>query len=285
MGREEDDLYRIEQGGIPLAAQQRLSRRKGAFSSDLSVAGFALCDRLGLKPIAQVMGSSVYQVGYQPSTYPMMMGGSILTELEVLSDAWNEVRRRALNRLELEARHAGAQAVVGVDVKATEGELEAGAIEYAVMGTAVRREGAPPSDAPVLTELSVADYAKLLGAGYEPVGIVARTSVFFATYGTNWVTQPRMLGVTENYELSEFTRGVYAAREQVMGQLGQQASQLGASGIVGVRIRHRVHRREVGSGNRERGGLMIVFDAIGTAIRPGEPASSTRPEATLDLSL
>jgi uncharacterized protein YbjQ (UPF0145 family) len=287
MDAEEEDLQRIEAGGIPLAAEQRLKMltgKGGAFTSDLSVGGFALCDRLGLKPLSQVMGSSVYQVGYQPSTYPMMLGGSVITELEILSDAWNEVRRRALNRLELEARHAGAQAVVGVQVKASENEL--GALEYAVMGTAVRREGAPPADAPMLSELSVADYAKLLQAGYEPAGIVAHTSVFFAAYGTNWMggsTAPLMF---ENTEFSEFTQAVYGAREQVMDQLGAQASQLGASGIVGMRLRHTVRRVEVGSGNRERGGAMIVFDAIGTAIR-GETTSpaAARPETTLDLSI
>ena len=44
----------------------------------------------------------------------------------------------------------------------------------------------------------------------------------------------------QNYELAEFTAGVYGAREQVMARLGEQAAQHGASGIVGVRIGHTI---------------------------------------------
>ena len=113
---DELSLARIEAGDIPLSAERRLQELRdhgGSFTSDLSVSGFALCYQLGLKPLSQVMGRSIYQVGYQGATWPTMMGGNLLSELTTLSEAWNEARRRALNRLELEARHAGADAVVG----------------------------------------------------------------------------------------------------------------------------------------------------------------------------
>src|ERR1700684_488316 len=106
--RQEESLKRVEQGGITLAAERRLrevGEQGGAFTSDLSVAGFALCHRLGLKPLAQVMGSSIYQVGYQYSPWPAGMGGSFMFEMEALSQAWNEVRGRALSRLAHEAGH------------------------------------------------------------------------------------------------------------------------------------------------------------------------------------
>jgi len=283
---EQAELERIEAGGIPRAAEQRLSQlrgSKGSFTSDLSVAGFALCHKLGLKPLSQVMGSSIYQVGYQGATWPMMMGGSVLTELNVLSEAWNEVRRRALNRLEQEARHAGADAVVGVQLRTSAHDWAEGAIEYAVLGTAVQRRGAKPDAPPVLTELSVSDYAKLLDAGVEPLGIVAWTSVFFAAFETNWL-EPNRMNPMYNFELPEFTQGVYAAREQVMERLGYQAQQHGASGIVGMRIGHTVRRQEVGSANRTRGGAVITFDAIGTAVRDTASTSVRTPQTKLDLS-
>ena len=53
--------------------------------------------------------------------------------------------------------------------------------------------GAKRDDQPVLTELSVSDYAKLVDAGIEPLGIVAWTSVFFAVYANNWVMQPNRM--------------------------------------------------------------------------------------------
>jgi uncharacterized protein YbjQ (UPF0145 family) len=295
----ERSLERIEAGGIPLSAERRLRALKGArpaggqagerggsFTSDLSVNGFALCHKLGLKPLTQVMGSSIYQVGYQASTWPMMMGGSVLTELDTLSEAWNEVRRRALNRLELEATHAGADAVVAVQLRTGAHDWAAGAIEYAVFGTAVRRAGAqlPAGAQPVMTELSVSDYAQLVSAGIEPLGIVAWTSVFFAAYEANWLMEPNRMNTMQNYELGEFTAGVYSAREQVMGRLGAQAQTHGASGIVGVRIGHTIRRQEVGSANRSRGGLVITFDAIGTAVRDSTARAQQAPKTTVDLT-
>ncbi len=304
----EREREQIEAGGIPLTAMRRLSTLKGtgelrgaqrpdggvggSFTSDLSVSGFALCHKLGLKPLSQVMGSSIYQVGYQGASWPMMMGGSVLTELNILSEAWNEVRRRALNRLEIEARAVGADAVVGVQLRTAAHDWAEGAIEYAVLGTAVRRAGAKPSASspagegkqPVMTELSVADYTKLVNAGVEPVGIVAWTSVFFAAYENNWMLGSSRMNPVQNYELPEFTAGVYGAREQVMERLGYQAREHGASGIVGMRINHSVRRQEVGSANRSRGGVVITFDAIGTAVRDTGAVVVDPPKTTIDLS-
>lgn len=284
---DERSLARIEAGDIPLSAERRLRELRehgGSFTSDLSVSGFSLCHELGLKPLSQVMGSSIYQVGYQAATWPMMMGGSILTEMTTVSQAWNEVRRRALNRLELEARHAGADAVVGVQLRTDGHDWTEGAIEYAVLGTAVRRAGVQRADQPVLTELTVSDYAKLVHAGIEPLGIVAWTSVFFAAYANNWILGSNTMSPVENYELREFTAGVYGAREQAMERLGLQAQQLGASGIVGVRIGHTVRRQEVGSANRSRGGAVITFDAIGTAVRDAANVVVRPPQTTIDLT-
>ena len=79
-----------------------------------------------------------------------------------------------------------------METRAGESELAAGAgggslaLEHMVLGTAVRRadrpSGPPIGEQPVLTELSIADYALLLRAGIEPAGIVAWSSVFFAGY-------------------------------------------------------------------------------------------------------
>lgn len=286
----ERSLYQVEAGGIPLSAERRLGelreRHGGSFTSDLSVSGWALCHRLGLRPLSQVMGSSIYQVGYQGANWPMMLGGSLLTELDTLSGAWNEVRRRALNRLELEARQAGADLVVGVQVRVGEHDWAAGAIEYVVVGTAVRREGVSPSEHPVMTELSVADYANLARAGVEPAGIVAWTSVFFVANPEAEMMSGlggRMM-FNENREIPAYTQGIYAAREQTMQRLNLQAQQLGASGIVGVRIGHTARRQEVGSANRSRGGLVVTFDAIGTAVRDGNAVTQAPPKTTVDLS-
>lgn len=289
---DERSREQIERGGITLAAERRLKELReggGSFTSDLSVSGFALCHRLGLRPLSQVMGSSVYQVGYQPAGWGML-GGGVLMELDTLSEAWNEVRRRALNRLELEARHAGADAVVGVQINTAAHDWAEGGVEYAVVGTAVRREGAAPAEQPALTELSVSDFAKLLGAGVAPLGIVAWTSVFFvSTYGElegmgGFGGLGGGLGFMENREMPALTQAVYSAREQTMERLGLQARQLGASGIVGVRVKHTIRHMDVGGANRSQRGLAITFDAIGTAVRDDGTAALPAPQTIIDLS-
>ncbi len=283
---QEESQARIERGGIPLAAERRLrelGEHGGLYTSDLSVADFALCDQLGLEPLSQVMGSSIYQVGYQSTPWPSGLGGSFMFELDTLSQAWNEVRRRALNRLAEEAGHVGADAVVGVELRTGEHDWAENSIEYVVIGTAVRHAKRSRHGAPVLTELSVADYSKLVRAGFEPVGVVAWSSVFFvaASYNTQMMGS---LNFAQNQELGEFTQGVYSARETVVQRMTAQAATLGASGVIGVRIDHGIGRISVGGGTYQRGGLMVTFHAIGTAIGQSEQAPLYPPQTTIDLT-
>jgi uncharacterized protein YbjQ (UPF0145 family) len=302
-----ESLARIEAGGIPISAERRLSElrgtqgqdggRSGSFTSDLSVNGFALCHQLGLTPLSQVMGSSIYQMGYQ-SAWQMQGGynpsGAAMIELDSLSQALNEVRGRALNRLSQEARLLGADAVVGVETRAGESELGGGggqlALEHVVLGTAVRRKDAR-SEQPVMTELSVADYALLLRAGIEPAGIVAWSSVFFSSYAYRGMlgAGPGAMSSMQPYELSEFTQALYNARERTMGQLTNQAAALGASGVVGVRIGHTIRPHSLNSGmgggfgGGELRGMMVTFNAVGTAIRQHADAEIQAPEPVVDL--
>ncbi len=302
-----ESLARIEAGHIPLSAERRLSELGrhggGSFTSDLSVNGFALCHQLGLTPLSQVMGSSIYQMGYQSSWGTLGYGGAALVELDSLSEALNEVRGRALDRLAEEARHVGADAVVGVETRAGESELAGGAgggqlaLEHMVLGTAVRRADSH-GEQPVLTELSIADYALLLRAGIEPAGIVAWSAVFFASYAySGLLVGPGSgmgvgIGSVQNFELREFTQAFYGAREAVMGQITRQAASLGASGVVGVRIAHTARPHTLsggmggavgGFGGREVRGLMVTFNAIGTAIHQHSHAAVQAPEPVLDL--
>jgi uncharacterized protein YbjQ (UPF0145 family) len=288
---QQQSLARIEQGGIPLSAVRRLTelREDGrAFTSELSVGGFALCEQLGLRVLSQVMGSSVYQMGYQSSWGPMELGAPGLVELDTLSEALNEVRGRALSRMAQEARHVGADVVIGVHTRATETE-ESGSLvlEHLAVGTAVRGSG-DREGKPVLTELSVADYAKLRTAGFEPLGIVAWSAVFFASYafaGMLGVQGAGMLGAAQNYELREFTQAVYGARETVMQRITEQAGSLGAAGVVGVRIAHTVQGRSLGGvAGRQAGGVMVTFEAVGTAIHEHGHATALVPEPVIDLN-
>ena len=266
-------LAALERGELPLAAQQRLgeigSRGGGLFSSDLSVGEFALLRAIGLRPLAQVMGSSIYHVGWQqrPGGWGMQVGG-MSQELSVVSEAWNTARLRGFARLEQVAALVGADAVVGVRLSVGRHDWAAGAIEYVTVGTAVRVEGAERAERPTLTDLSGQDYWKLWQAGERPLGVVGASTVHYIVAG--WSTQQAQSGMFSswaNQELGDFTRGVYDARETALGRMSAEARRQGAAGVVGVSIVHEVEEREAGGGSGRRD-LVVTFHVLGTAIGP-----------------
>jgi uncharacterized protein YbjQ (UPF0145 family) len=265
----EADVARIERGGIPLAAERRVRELAGgetAFTSGLSVADFALSRLDGVQPVCQVMGSSVYKVGWQNFPWGSTWGGGSLTELRPITDAWNHARSLALARLEQEARLAGCHAVVDVTFEGNRHEFLSGDIEIVVNGTAVRLP--EETEAPVLTDLSLPDYTLLRRAGYRPVGVVASTSVFYIVPSLQ--TRRATTGwqrLQANQELPDFTQGVYAAREMALARATAQARELQAGGMIGVSIDHDIAIREIDNGGK-REDLIVTFHILGTAIAP-----------------
>jgi uncharacterized protein YbjQ (UPF0145 family) len=266
--QREADIRRVEAGGIPLAAEQRL-RELGAgetaFTSELSVGAFALARLDRVRPVCQVMGSSVYKVGWQSYPWTSWSSDSIATELRQLTEAWNDARGRALARLEQEAELAGCHAVVGVTFDQNRHDFLSDEIEVVVRGTAVHLpEG---SDRVLLSDLSLADYTLLRRAGYAPVGVVAASSVWYIV--PSWQTQRLTTGwqrFQPNQELPDFTQGLYYARETAIGRATSDAQSLGAHGMVGVSVDEHVGHREVEQNNRERVDLIVTFHVLGTAI-------------------
>jgi uncharacterized protein YbjQ (UPF0145 family) len=271
---------RVEDGHIPPGAQARLralTADGSLFTSGLSVSEFALLDRMGPQPLAQVMGASVVRPGWQylPALDPghavaatfssPYAGGSwqpwqgpyteaspaqvrnylwhaeVVCELDVVTAAWNLARRRALDRLTEEALEVGADAVVGVRVHRSDHDLGAGTIEYVVTGTAIREPGGTGSDWPRLTDLSVQDYWRLHAAGQEPVGLVATTAAVFASPArTTRIARARR--TASNIELDELSTAFRSARETVRRRIESQVGDAGASGAVGVTLQHSVQR-------------------------------------------
>jgi uncharacterized protein YbjQ (UPF0145 family) len=265
-------LEALARGELPLRAQQRLGEigraASGFFTSDLSVDEFALVHALGLRPIAQVMGSSIYHVGWQqrPGSYGGWQPGGVSQELSVVSEAWNTARLRAFARLEQEAKLVGADAVVGVHLTKGQHDWAAGAIEYVAVGTAVRVGGAEPVERPALTDLSGQDTWKLWQAGYRPLGVVGASTVHYVVPG--WSTQQASgyWSSWANQELRDFTRGVYNARETALARMTAEARKDGAAGVVGVTIEHSAEEREIDAGGSRRTDLVVTFHVLGTAI-------------------
>ncbi|MGZ6694674.1 MAG: heavy metal-binding domain-containing protein [Solirubrobacteraceae bacterium] len=270
--RRDEDVARIERGSVPLAAQERireLAAGGAAFTSGLSVADFALTRLEQIRPVCQVMGSSVYQVGWQ--SFPWGSGwsaDSTATELRQLTEAWNDARSRALGRLAEEASLAGSHAVVDVTFEGRRHDFLDDEIEIVVNGTAVHLPEGLEADRPVLTDLSLPDYALLRRAGYRPVGVVTATSVFYIVPSRQTRSATTGWGQWQNQELKDFTQGVYYAREVAVGRATSDARTLGAGGLVGVSIDEDIAVREVGGENNRRKDLIVTFHVVGTAIAP-----------------
>lgn len=120
------------------------------------------------------------------------------------------------------------------------------------------------------SDLSVNEFLLVKQAGFDPLGLVVGSSIYHIGYQrANW---------SQNQEMEVLTQATYHARELAMTRMEEEADQLGADGIVGVRLE--VTRYEWGENLAE-------FIAIGTAVknRAGElhRAPNGRP-FTSDLS-
>jgi uncharacterized protein YbjQ (UPF0145 family) len=287
--RAGESRRRIEAGGLPLAAEERLRQlasahgKQALFSSDLSVQEFTLLAGYGVTPLTQVMGSSIYNVGWQPIYY------NVPTEVRILSDAYNESRRLALGRLLEEAQLAAADAVVGVKIVEGSHDWAPRSIEFIAVGTAVRlaQNMRHPEGGTVLTDLTGQEFVQLCRVGVRPVGIAAHTSVQYVP--ASWQTQRATSGgwggaSWVNQELGDFTAGVYAARERAVGAAARQARELGADGLVGVQISEHSRTHSVKRGMIDCEDLEVTFHVMGTAVR--EDAALAKDQAiTTPLSV
>jgi len=290
---QEVSLQRIEKGELPLAAERRMSSLRdgagGGFTSDLSVAEFALGHELGLEVLSQVMGSCIFQVGWQYLAGGYGWDGSIFGEVTTLSEAWNEARSRALHRMAQEASLAGGNAVVGVDLQQGEHDWAEGGVELMVMGTAVRDPHATGKWV-ALTDLSVQDYWKLRRAGIEPVGLVFSSACFFIRRGM-MAAGNQWFNFAANEEIREFTQGVYAARETALGRVTAQARELRADGVVGVNIEHSIGMQEMNAGaipgslvGEKARGLVVMLHVTGTAIRGANHTKAPLPDLQIEMN-
>jgi uncharacterized protein YbjQ (UPF0145 family) len=120
------------------------------------------------------------------------------------------------------------------------------------------------------SDLSVNEYLCVEKAGFEPVGLVVGSSIYHVGY--------QFGSLRKNQELDVLSQAMYQARELAMTRMEEEADQLGADGIVGVRL---------DIGRYEWGADMAEFIAIGTAIRHKEGKLHRAPNGrpfTSDLS-
>ncbi|MDE2126332.1 MAG: heavy metal-binding domain-containing protein [Armatimonadetes bacterium] len=106
------------------------------------------------------------------------------------------------------------------------------------------------------SDLSVNELTLVRESGFEPLGLVMGSSIYHIGF--------QMTGIFQSQELSVLTQAMYQARELAMTRMEEEASLLGADGVVGVRLV--VNQSAWGEGLAE-------FMAIGTAIKRSDGQS------------
>jgi uncharacterized protein YbjQ (UPF0145 family) len=263
-------LKRVAAGGIPTRAAERLAEEEGAharlFTSDLSVPEFVLTRQAQCKPIAQVMGSSIFHVGQIPD----YKGKT--SEITIISDAHRESRRLALKRLAEEASLVGADAVVGVHLRdrmITMGARGKGGddggevLEFTVVGTAVKAPWITHDPgAPIVTDLSGQDLWALYQDGYEPCGFLFEFCRYHVWHVTSDVSSNQGA-----YELGQASDAVEKARSIAANKLLKQAAQHEAEYIVGSDLTVSVKEVPCGFGGCPLDDLDVDVSWFGTGIR------------------
>lgn len=202
-----------------------------AFTSDLTIDEVLLVEEVGFEPVELVMGSSYFNIGWQPTVWTANM------ELLDASRVMYAARSVALERMVQHAAAVGADGIVGVRLEV---EREGHSAEFTVMGTAVKRragDGAAWRQAggrPFTCDLSGADFWALVRAGFRPVSFAFGVCVYHIARQTlgQWFQS-----VGSNVEMGSFTQGLYDARELAMGRMQEVAHAAGATaGLVGVTV-------------------------------------------------
>src|SRR6202050_4064475 len=120
------------------------------------------------------------------------------------------------------------------------------------------------------SDLSVNEFLLVKQAGFEPVGLVVGSSIYHIGI--------QMAGWKKSQEMTVLSEAMYGARQLPMTRMEEEADQLGADGVVGVRL---------DIGRYEWGPDMAEFIAIGTAIKHKEGKVQRAPNGrpfTSDLS-
>jgi uncharacterized protein YbjQ (UPF0145 family) len=204
----------------------------------------------GYRPLRYVFGNIAYSMG----AIGGIIGGlktMIRGEIKEFSDIFNATRHHALERVVDEARRVGANAVVGIR---TNVERFNGAHEMFMAGTAASHPAlAAFAKDPVTSDLTGEELWSLTAMGFAPLKLLMSTSVY--SLGALGGLKAMFKGFVKG-EISDLTTLVYDAREHVFERIEQEAAQLGADEVVGIKT----YIVELGSG-------LIEFVAVGTAVR------------------
>jgi uncharacterized protein YbjQ (UPF0145 family) len=277
--------------GLPPAAESRLQeiRRSGTWGSALSADEFAAIRSVGFDPVGQVLGAAVYNIGYTGgwacpgawSGYGGMVspyrsvtavsGTGSMGSFGPMVQTLYQARHKAIERMTAECAELGGHGVVGVSL--TIGAFPAGGLEFKAIGTAVRAPGGVHLKRPFTSDLSGQDFAKLIMAGWVPVGLALGISI--GARHDDWLTINQTRWGSGNAEVGGYTDLVNQARHDARGQLDRDVTRMGADGVVVKSMDLRIRERECPVQEHRRDHIAEVT-IIGTAIAHFSRSQSDR---------
>jgi uncharacterized protein YbjQ (UPF0145 family) len=213
----------------------------------------------GFTPISFAFGNVAYSIG---------LGGGIMGglkslgrgEIKEFSDVLNKTRHLALKRMEDDAYESKANAVVGIETTVMPFK---GVHEMLMTGTAAHHPALPAefSDYAITSDLTCEEMWNLVNIGFMPLKLVMGTAVYSLGVAggiSAWFKS------FKRGEISDLTTLIYDAREHAIGLIRDEADEIGADDVVGIKV----HIHEMGK--------LIEFMAIGTAVKkfPGVTTKS-----------
>jgi uncharacterized protein YbjQ (UPF0145 family) len=251
-------------------ASARLSQSGRVWTSDLSVAEFALLEAANFEPVEFVMGSSVFHIGWQQQNLRQSV------ELQVLTQAMYTARMNAMSRMLAEAAQVKADGIVGTRLQFRQHGMSTDHIEFIAVGTAVRSRTNPqtylrPDGMPFTSHLGVQDFYTLLQTGHVPVEFVMGVCVWHVAQ-QGFMQTLRQIGV--NVEMPQWTQGYYDARELALTRMQAEAERVGATGITGV---------DWSASEWMWGPHTLEFYTSGTAVRRTSTPAPISPALVLPL--
>ncbi|MFE0579818.1 heavy metal-binding domain-containing protein [Streptomyces sp. NPDC058874] len=284
-------MVRRENVGLPGAAGPAARVRPATtWDSALSAREFAAIGDVGFEPVGQVLGTAVFNIGYTgvwgcPGSWPAtddtnrVPSSRWTSSLSQLARTMYAARRSALARAVGECGALGGDGIVGVELRV--GEFPAGGTEFTVRGTAVRARSRIRPRTPFTSHLNGLDFARLLHAGWVPVGLAFGLAL--ATRHDDWRTSFRIPLTARNQEVGGYTALIGHVRREAREQLVADARKCGGDGVVVDDLELRVGENECpGYGSTRDLTAQALF--VGTSIarfgRSERPAG-TRPPLTI----
>jgi uncharacterized protein YbjQ (UPF0145 family) len=286
---------------LPAAAEARMAeiRRSGTWGSALSADEFTAIRSVGFEPVGQVLGAAVYNIGYTggyacPGAWAgfggyatpyqsvtAVSGAGAMGAFGPMVQMLYQARHKAVGRMSEECAELGGHGVVGVSL--TIGAFPAGGLEFKAIGTAVRAPGGVPLKRPFTSDVSGQDFAKLIMAGWVPVGLAMGISI--GSRHDDWLTVNQTRWGSGNAEVTGYTDLVNESRHDARNQLDRDVARLGGSGVVVKTMEMQIRERECPMQEHRRDHIAEVT-IIGTAIAQfRRPARRDGQRALAILSL